>query len=222
MKFPALVVVVIAVGHAVAFRDTYAGSLTFFLILSAAYAVLAGLALYRFWQEGTLLERVVLRRGDLTIGALTGMFLLLASWLGRSALAPSGTPRQAWLYRIYVQLGDPEVLQHSIAFTGALLFIPLAEELVWRGLVLDAVTARLGSRRGWIVASALYAAALLPTAYTLRDPIAGLNPLLPTAALGAGLVWNFVTARVGRVTPVIVSHMVFTYFSAVQFRWPGT
>lgn len=222
MKLVLLVVAAVAAAHAVAFRETYAGTLTFFLILGGAYAVLAGLALRHFAREGTLRERCAPKWGDLSLGALSGMVLLLASWLGRSALAPTGTPRQAWLYRIYLQLGDPDTLQQGALFTAALLFIPLCEELVWRGLVLELVTERFGSRLGWIVGSALYAVALLPTAYTLRDPNAGLNPLLPTAAFGAGLVWNFMAARSGRLPPVIISHMAFTYFSAVQFRWPAT
>ena len=222
MKQVLLVVVAVAAAHALAFREAYAGTLTFFLILAVTYAALAGLALRHFAREGTLRERLAPKWGDLSLGALSAMVLLMVSWLGRSALAPAGTPRQAWLYRIYLQLGDPDALQQGALFTAALLFIPLCEELVWRGLILERVSERFGTRRGWIIASVIYAVALLPTAYTLRDPSAGLNPLLPTAALGAGLVWNFMAGRFARLPPVMISHMAFTYFSAVQFRWPGT
>jgi hypothetical protein len=72
-----------------------------------------------------------------------------------------------------------------------------------------------------MVAALLYAATLLPTAVTLRDPVAGLNPLLPIAALGAGIVWSFEASLLKRLAPVALSHMAFTYFSAVQFHWPG-
>lgn len=221
MKRIALVVAVLALAHAVSFRDTLAASPWFFGYIGAAYLALGAVALHYFWDQGTLWGRLAPRWGDLSIGALCAMGLLFASWLGRSALAPSGTPRQAWLYRLYIQLGDPELIQHSVWLTSALLLIAVAEELVWRGLVLDLLSARLGSRRGWIVAALLYALSLLPTVFALRDPIAGLNPLLPTAALGAGLVWGFLAARLGRLPPVAISHMAFTYFTAVQFRWPG-
>lgn len=221
MKGVALVVGVLAFAHGAAFRPTQAGTTGFWLWLLVPYAALTVLAAYVLWQKGTLWQRLAPRWGDLSLGAVSAMVLLMVSWLARSALAPAGTPRQAWLYRVYLQLGDPESLQRSLAFTLALLALPLAEELVWRGYVLDLLTERLGSRRGWIAATLCYAAVTLPTVVTLRDPNAGLNPLLPIAALGAGMVWSFLAARTGRLPPVIVSHMAFTYFSAVQFRWPG-
>lgn len=220
MKRVAVVLVLALLGNSLAFRDSLAGSPQFLWTLGLVYLVLSGLALHHLWDQGTLLDRLAPRWGDLSMGAVTALLLLPASWLGRSVLAPAGTPRQAWLYRIYLQLGDPEVLQHSVTLTLLLLFLAIAEELVWRGLVLDLVSERLGTRRGWMVTTLLYAVALTPTVYLLRDPEAGLNPLLPIAALGAGLVWGFLAGRVGRLAPVFVSHMAFTYLSAVQFRWP--
>ncbi|HWA76716.1 MAG TPA: CPBP family intramembrane glutamic endopeptidase [Polyangiaceae bacterium] len=221
MKRVALVFVVISLVNGLSFRDALAGSPWFFGIILVAYLALSLLSLHHFWDEGTLLDRLAPRWGDLSIGMLCATVLLFASWFGRSALAPNGTPRQAWLYRLYIQLGDPELIQHSVWLTAALLVIAITEELVWRGLVLEQLTARLGSRRGWIAAALLYTLSLVPTAFALRDPIAGLNPLLPTAALGAGLVWSFLAARLGRLPPVAISHMVFSYLTAVQFRWPG-
>jgi membrane protease YdiL (CAAX protease family) len=220
MKLVAIVVVVAATANALAFRDALAGTPAFFAYLVVAYLGLALLALRHFWEEGTLLERLTPRGGDVAMGAVSAMLLWLASWAARVSLTPIGTPRQAWLYRVYLQLGDPERVQKSAWLTAALLFLAIAEEIVWRGLVLDRVTERVGSRRGWMVTTLLYALALVPTSFLLRDPVAGWNPLLPIAAVGAGLVWGFLSARVGRLTPVFVSHMAFTYFSAVQFRWP--
>lgn len=216
-----LVVAVTAAAHALAFRPSLSGSTALWWWLLGAYVLLAGVAVHYLFEEGTLLDRLAPRWGDLSIGALLAATLLLGSWLARGALAPSDTVRYAWLYRLYVQLGDPEIVQQSIALTLVLLLVAALEELVWRGLVLDLLTVRFGSRRGWMLATLLYAAGTLPTVYLLRDPLAGPNPLLPTAAIGAGLVWSFVAARVGRLPPVMVSHMAFTYFSVVQFRWPG-
>lgn len=221
MKRVALTVLVITAVNALSFRETVAGSPWFLIYLGVAYLALAAVAVHYFWDEGTWVERLKPRWGDLSIGAISAMVLLIVSWRARSVLAPAGTPQQAWLYRVYLQLGDPELLQHSLWLTSAILVIAVAEELVWRGLVLDLLSARFGSRRGWIVATLLYTLSLLPTVYLLRDPVAGLNPLLPTAALGAGLVWSFLAARLGRLAPVAISHMAFTYLTAVQFRWPG-
>ena len=58
-------------------------------------------------------------------------------------------------------------------------------------------------------------------AWCLADPTAGPNPLLVVAALGCGLFWSFTASILGRLPPVIISHMVFTYFVSVQFHPPG-
>ena len=221
MKRTLLAVAVVTATYAAAFRLELAGQAAFFWAFGLPHLALAALAIHGFRRDGTLSERLSPRWGDLSLGALPAIALLIASWAARAVLAPSGTPRQAWLLRLYLMLGDPETLQHSVFLTGALLVIVLAEELVWRGMVLDELTERFGTRRGWVVAAALYAAAALPTVYTLRDPVAGLNPLLVIAAFGCGLVWTFLSGRCGRLLPSAVSHLVFTYFSAVQFRWPA-
>jgi uncharacterized protein len=215
------VVLIAGSAHALAFRPALSGSTALWWWLLGAYAVLAALALHHLWTEGTLVDRLQPRFGDLSIGVVLFAILLLASFVARSALAPADTVRYAWLYRLYLQLGDPEIVQHSASLTAVLLLVALFEELVWRGLVLDLLSARLGSRRGWMASTLAYTAATLPTLFALRDPVAGLNPLLPTAALGAGLVWSFAAARLGRLPPVMISHMAFSYFSVVQFRWPG-
>jgi membrane protease YdiL (CAAX protease family) len=206
--------------YAATFRLELGGTAAFFLAFGIPHLLLAALALHGFSRDGTLATRLTPRGGDITLGALPGVALLGASWVARSVLVPTGTPRQAWLLRIYLVLGDPETLQHSVFLTGALVVIVIAEELVWRGLVLDELTERFGTRRGWVLAAALYALATLPTVYSLRDPVAGPNPLLVIAAFGCGLVWTFLAGRLGRLLPSIVAHLVFTYFSAVQFRWP--
>jgi membrane protease YdiL (CAAX protease family) len=146
--------------------------------------------------------------------------LLLSSFGARAVLAPAGSTRQAWLLRIYAQIGDPDVVQRSALYTALLLFIVLCEELVWRSMVLDELSERFGARRGWPLAALCYGVTALPTLYTMRVPIAGLNPLLFTAAIGCGIVWSFLASIKGRLLPVIVAHGVFTYFSLVQFRWP--
>jgi len=221
MKRVVLAVLVAAAGNALAFRESHQGSWLFWLWILLPSLALSALALHQFWENGTLLDRFTPRWGDLSIGALSAAALLVSSFVARGALTPSGTERQAWLYRVYLQLGDPEAIQQSVMLTSALLLAAAMEELVWRGLVLDLLAERFGSRRGWILSALCYSLSLAPTLFLLRDPVAGLNPLLMIAALGCGIVWSFMAARFGRLAPGIFSHMAFTYFSAVQFRWPG-
>ena len=191
------------------------------LVLVAAYTVLSAIALYAMWNDGTLVERLSPRWGDISLGAITAIVLLVASWGARAALAPAGSPQNAWLLHIYLQIGSPDRIQRSVELTLLVVLVPVLEELVWRGLVLDRLGDRFGQRRGWPLAALLYAVALLPSVFLLADPAAGPNPLLIVAALGCGIVWSFMASIGGRLPPVIISHVAFTYFSALQFRWPG-
>ncbi len=220
MRAVALVVAVVTATYALAFRPEHAGTMGFFWLFGAPHLALAGYALYALGRDGTLASRLVPRAGDISIGALTAMVLLGASWAARSVLVPTGTGRMLWLLTLYAQLGDPEVMLRSVVLTVTLLVITLCEELVWRGLVLDRLNERLGTRLGWVAAAALYAFAALPTAYSLRVEGVGFNPLLIFAAFGCGVIWTFLAARLGRLLPSAISHAVFSYFSVVQFRWP--
>jgi membrane protease YdiL (CAAX protease family) len=208
-------------GMAYSFSDARAGSWLFWLGISLPYVFLVALALHKMWDEGTLLDWLTPRWGDLSIGATSMIVLLFASWAARRVLTPAGTARQAWLFRIYLQLGNPEHLQRSTAYTLLILAICVAEEIVWRGMVLSELTQRFGRRAALPLSALAYGFAVLPTLWLLRDPIAGYNPLFITAAIGCGLVWSFLASLVGRLTPVMISHMAFTYFTIVQFRLPG-
>lgn len=221
MKLTLLTVAVITAAMAFAFRLDIAGSPTFWIALGVPYLALAGLALRKLWQEGALLDVLAPRWGDFSLGFVTAAILLFASFGARAVLAPAGSTRLAWLFRIYAQIGDTDAVQRSVVYTGALLLIVTCEELVWRSMVLDELTQRFGGRRAWPLAALGYGVTALPTLFTLRDPVAGYNPLLVTAALGCGLVWSFLASIKGRLVPVLIAHGVFTYFSLVQFRWPS-
>jgi len=118
------------------FRDAAAGTPQFWLGATLPYLPLVALALHKMWQEGTLVDLLTPRWGDLSIGATSMIALLFASWAARRVLSPAGNPRQAWLFHIYLQLGNPEHLQRSTAYTLLILMLCAAEEIVWRGMVL--------------------------------------------------------------------------------------
>ena len=220
MRVLATIALVFA-GMAYSFSEARAGSWLFWLGVSLPYVFLVALALHKMWQEGTLVDLLTPRWGDLSIGATSMIVLLFASWAARRVLTPAGTARQAWLFRIYLQLGNPEHLQRSTGYTLLILAICIAEEIVWRGMVLSELTQRFGRRAALPLSALAYGFAVLPTLWLLRDPIAGYNPLFITAAVGCGLIWSFLAGLVGRLTPVMISHMAFTYFTIVQFRLPG-
>lgn len=219
MRLPLLVTAIVAMTSAIAFRPAWFGSAWFWLSLLGCYGALGALAIYRMWDEGLLRDVFALKRGDFSIGVVSGLVLLFAAWMGQTVITPQGSPQQMWLAYVHLLVGDPMELRHSIALTAALLVIAALEEVVWRYMVLDSLMQRLGARRAWPLSAVLYGVSLLPTAYTLGG-VAGPNPLLPLAALGCGLVWGFMGNMIGRLPPMIISHMVFSYFVATQFRLP--
>jgi membrane protease YdiL (CAAX protease family) len=220
MRLTLLTVALITAAMSFAFRIELAGSLWFWAVLGVPYLALAALALRKLWNEGALVDVLTPRWGDFTLGFVIGALLLLSSWAARAVLAPAGSTRLAWLFRVYAQVGNTDAVQRSVGYTVALITIVICEELVWRSMVLDELSQRFGTRRAWPLAALCYGVTALPTLFTLRDPLAGFNPLLVTAALGCGIVWSFLASIKGRLLPVVIAHGVFTYFSLVQFRWP--
>jgi len=221
---PLLIVVVLVVGasHFYFLQEQFAGTWTMYAGLGLPYLVFSLIAAREMWEEGVLAERLAPRWGDVGLGGLMGLSLVGASWVVREAVLPADAIERVWVMRIMTQVGDAQVIQSSIAFTLAVLVIAMLEELTWRGLVMTQLERLVGMRRAWLATALLYAVAILPAMWATRVEPLGLNPFLPAAALGCGLVWSFAAARLGRLAPVLISHAVFTYFSGVVFRLPGT
>lgn len=211
MKIPLFVTAVVAVAVGFSFRERVAGTGAMWLGICGAYALLSAFALYRLYDDGTLLDVFRFRQGDVTVGVVTAGLAYGGAWVFERFFLNTAAPRLAWLLRIALQIG---VGRLSPVKTGLIIVgLALAEELVWRGLVLSALAERFGTRKAWPIAAVLYAVAHVPSIFTLADSYVGPNPLLVVAALGCGLVWSFTASLVGRLPPVVVSHAVFSYFA---------
>lgn len=220
MSFLLLTVLVVLPGAAVGFgfRLEHASTPTVLWSLAIPYAILAGLGLLRMWREGELSAKLRPRSGDLALGALIAMVLYLGAMLGRYVLTPSGSPREQWLMRLYLQLGDAEVFQRQIVPVSlAIATIAILEEIAWRGLGYGIAEKKWGPRRAFPLLIVLYGVAQLPTLFVLAAPGVGYNPLLLFAALGCGIVWTFLVATTGRLPVAMASHALFTWLVTVQF-----
>lgn len=215
----ALVAIVITTVSAAAigygFRVEHAGHPLMLAIIGFCYGGLALATLVWLHRQGLLRERLAPRRGDLAFGFLLAAALYIVATLVRKSLAPAGSDYEGWVTRIYLQLGNP-LFTSTFAVGIAVLLIAAAEELVWRGLVMDSLVAAFGGPRGWLVTTALYALAHVPTVWLLADPVAGPNPMLVAAAAGCGLMWGYLAMKIERLGPSLFSHALFTW-GVVEF-----
>jgi len=231
-----LVGIVVATGVAAhfAFQLERAGQPMFLLCIAAPTVVIAALGAVRAHLDGTLFGSrnsfdegggtgwLSVRSGDFSRGFGAAAVLFGAAWAFTKVVAPSGSDRESWLARLYLQLGDPGMLRKNVAFVVlAIIVMAVAEELVWRGLVTTLLAEVIGSRRAWVWAAVLYALAHAPTIWALRDPVAGPNPVLVAAALAAGLLWGFMARRFERLLPSIFAHVLFDWTVLMMFRLWG-
>jgi uncharacterized protein len=219
-----IALVVIVTGLALYFGfSSPPGSAQLWLTLGLPTIALASVAALRAHKDGELVAWLRPTWGDFTRGFAATLFLFAGAYVYVKIIAPAGTPRDAWMARIYLQLGDPSVMRKNAPLVAfGLIALSAAEEIVWRGLVTTLFAERFGSRHAWILAAVAYAVASLPVMWALRDEAAGPNPVLPLAALGAGLMWGALTRFYGgRVFPAIVSHALFYWSVLMMFRLWG-
>jgi membrane protease YdiL (CAAX protease family) len=230
------IVLAIATGAHFAFQLSRAGQPSFLLWIGVPTVIIAVIGAIRAHRQGDLYRRgsfdengnaggagwLNVRSGDFTRGFAAAGLLFASAWGFMRVVAPVGSDRESWLARLYLQLGDPSTLKKNVVFVViAIVVMSIAEELVWRGLVTSLLEDLVGSRRAWVWAAVLYAIAHVPTLWALRDPVAGLNPVLPAAALAAGLVWGFMARRFERLLPGIFAHVLFDWAVLMMFRLWG-
>src|SRR5439155_14784678 len=131
------------VAIAYAFDPDRAGSANMLYAIGGLYAVLGAVALFRFAVRGELAAMLRPASGDIAIGGLTagalyGLGQLAQVWLRHS-------PREAWIIRVYLQVGDPNA-DFRLAATIAIAIIAALEELVWRGMVVRSLQVVMSAR----------------------------------------------------------------------------
>ncbi len=201
-------------------HPSWAGSPKLWLALLLAELPLALWALVDLWRRAALDARLRPRFGDLTLGVTGAVALIIAVWAGRTLLSPPGSPQQAWLMRLYLQLGAPGALERVLWVPMAVIAVAVLDELVWRGWVQYRLGLDFGLWRSALLTGLLFGVQSLPTMVTLADPAVGFNPLLVPAAFAGGLLWSYLTVLRGSAVAAMISHAAFTYFTVMQFR-PG-
>jgi membrane protease YdiL (CAAX protease family) len=216
------IVLAIAIAAHFAFDVSRAGTPAFFLIMGVPTVVIAGLGLRRAYDDGNLKQLLGVRSGDFSRGFAAAALLFGGAYAFMKTVAPPESARASWLARLYLQLGDPSVLSKNVGTVVLVIVVlAIAEEVVWRGLVISLLAELIGSSRAWVWSAVLYSVAHLPTAWALRDPVAGPNPVVVLAALGCGLVWGLMARRFERILPGLFSHVLFDWTVLMMFRLWG-
>ncbi len=216
------IVLTLAVASFFAFDLSRAGTTSFYLIMAAPTVLLAIVGLLRAKDDGVLKHWISVKSGDFSRGFAAAAVLFGASYTFMKVVAPPDSIRASWLARLYLQLGDPQILRkHVGTVVIAIIVMAIAEEIVWRGLVISLLEEMIGSRRAWVWAAVLYSVAHAPTIWALRDPVAGANPVIVVAALGCGLVWGGMARAFERLLPGMFSHVLFDWTVIMMFRLWG-
>jgi membrane protease YdiL (CAAX protease family) len=183
-------------------------------VIGGFYGVTTLLAILRLHRAQNL-RTLRPKGGDVTLAAVFSGALWAMSFGVSKVFMAAGTPREGWLVNLYLLLGNPAAPSRHAA-SIAVFLVAAAEEITWRGLVLDSLEGRLGPMRAALITSTLWAFAHVPTLYRLGDAISGYNPLLVVGAFGCGLVWSFLRFRTGRLVVAVLSHAIFSW-AIVEF-----
>jgi membrane protease YdiL (CAAX protease family) len=200
-----------------AFLSKYSGTWTFWALAGGPSVLLAVVAAEWARREELLRDWLRPRAGDVTGGVLGAVLLVGVAWGFSRVVTPVGSPREIWLATLYGQIGNPFVLRaHGVEVAATIVVAAVAEEVVWRGMVTQLLADRLGSRTAWIWSAALYALAMVPTAWSLGAG-GSLDPVLVLAGFGAGLLWGLMARSFGRLTPSILAHAAFDWAIVMMF-----
>jgi membrane protease YdiL (CAAX protease family) len=217
--FVAFAVVAVAVSSAFAFAPASGGKPAFWLLAGGPAVLLAAAAAAWAHHEDLLREWITPRWGDFTRGVVAAVLLVALAWAFTRIVLPVGSPREIWIVTLYGQIGDPRQLQARAPLVGAVLVVcAVAEEVLWRGGVTQLLADRVGTRTAWIWAAVLYALAYVPTAWSLRaGGVGSLDPVLPIAALGVGLLMGAMARAFGRLVPGMIAHVFFDWAVVMMF-----
>ena len=168
--------------------------LNFWLSMCLAVSTLTALAVH---FDGFPVRRADWRLRSVISGIFAAAALYSIFWLGNSfsqILFSFAKPQVSSIYGIRTQ-GETLLI-------GFILFFITSpgEEIFWRGFVQRRLVRRFGRKRGWLLASAVYAAV----------HIASGNFMLTMAALTAGLFWGWLYLKERNLVSCIVSHSVWT------------
>ena len=168
----------------------------FWIKISLSAATLAAISM---WLQRPLRPAIGLNGKALVEGIVSAGILYGIFWVGRRISLWALPFASNQIGAIY---GKGEATPTWIVFLLLLLVTGPCEEIFWRGYLQRNLMKRLGDRKGWAAATAMYAGV----------HIWSFNFMLIGAAAVAGAFWGLHYWHSRRLAPVIVSHAVWSSF----------
>lgn len=174
---------------------------TFFLTLGVFWIKIsisaAGLAILSFTMQPDIVRRLRLSPKVILLGLASAIALYLIFWAGKLVSTHLFPFAGQQIGSIYDKKGGTPLW---VVFILLFCVTGPSEEIYWRGFLQKNLMERYGGLRGWLLAAAFYAAV----------HIWSFNFMLIGAAAVAGLFWGAMYWRLSDLTPVIVSHAVWS------------
>ena len=161
---------------------------------SASLLALLGFTLQSDYRGQLQIDRKAFLQGLISAAALYGIF-----WLGKwiaTAIFPFAADQIGAIYGKGANVPLPVVFALLLLITGP------CEEIYWRGFLQRQLMLRYGHWRGWLFATGIYAGV----------HVWSFNFMLIGAAAVAGAFWGLLYWRWQRLSPVIVSHSLWSAF----------
>ncbi|MGZ3419194.1 MAG: CPBP family glutamic-type intramembrane protease [Polyangiales bacterium] len=195
--YPILATVLLGAAHGFAWRSS-APSATW-LVLGAAYTLVALLGAAMLAREEALKETFEMIAGDVSRGIAGGALIIVLAYGGGIVLmkiSPAFMARELGV-ALQVRAAVPVEWQRALA----VVVLVVAEELIFRAAVTHVLEEKMGSVRAPWVASALCVVAALPS----------LRPSVIAVAVATSAVAAFLVARFRRPVIAMVSHAAFAW-----------
>ena len=198
--------------------------------LTMGAATTVTLAMVLVWYRDRMGDWLRVRGREVWTGVIAGVLMTAATYGGFALLAGAYGGPGAWLGLGNDLAGEIAALYdrtHAppgpIRALPVLLLAILAEELVWRGVLIEAME-RI-ERPAWIEADtrvyrglpAAGVVALSAAAYALPQ-MGSSSPLLVGVAFGCGVIWGTLRMWTGAVTAPLIAHVIWDV--AVLVVWP--
>ena len=157
----------------------------------------ATLAILSFWLQPDLKEHIKISGTAIWVGLLSAAILYFIFWTGKalsSLILPFAGQQIGGIYAKGAGTSMWVIALLLFFITGP------AEEFYWRGYLQKNLMVRFGPWQGWLLATIIYAAV----------HIWSFNFMLIGAAFVAGAFWGAMYGYFKNLTPVIISHSVWS------------